>query len=59
MHSSYKVILHRGVEIASQTGHCLINLVNRGKLIRRNPPNGVILALKSTEKQTLSFQETT
>ena len=29
------------------------------KLIRKNPPNGVILAMKSTEKQTLSFQETT
>ena len=28
-------------------------------LIRRNPPSDVTLAIKSTEKQTLSFQETT
>ena len=28
-------------------------------IIRKNPPNGVMLAMKSTEKQTLSFQETT
>ena len=29
------------------------------KLIRKNSPNDVILAMKSTEKQALSFQETT
>ena len=28
------------------------------KLIRKNSPNGVILAMKSTEKHTLSFQKT-
>ena len=29
------------------------------KLIRKSPPNGVMLAMNSTEKQTFSFQETT
>ena len=33
-------------------------IYKRSKL-GRNPPNGVTLAMKSTEKQTLSFQETT
>ena len=28
------------------------------KLVRNIPPKGDILAMKSTEKQTLSFQET-
>ena len=28
-------------------------------LLGRNPPNGVVLAMKSTERQTLFFQETT
>ena len=36
-----------------------VGCLNKLKLIRKNPPNSVILAMKSTAKQTLSFQETT
>ena len=31
----------------------------REVLLGRNPPNGVILAMKSTERPTLFFRETT
>ena len=37
----------------------IIIIIYREVLLRRNPPNGVVLAMKSIERRTLSFRETT